>query len=170
MTHRPDSGRWILEACAAADGGVSIRALVGQHMRAGHAGPVARASLSRSLRRLWRRGLVELYGTKMYRGYILSPDEWGRDDTLTRRADAARRRLADAEANPQTYFDHVSGLLGPDNPHADPAALVAFHRARVARGPQGGYLRWVLLTDAGRAAVNSMGKCEVNQTQAGAHS
>jgi hypothetical protein len=52
--------REILTSCASAGGAVLCSELVAQRVRRGDAQSVVRASLSRTLRRLWRLGLVEL--------------------------------------------------------------------------------------------------------------
>ncbi len=75
----------LVRLIATATAGVPVRDLVSLHVRAGRSQAVARASLSRALRRLWRAGLVELH------------DRWS---SLSAKQQEARERLARFEADP----------------------------------------------------------------------
>jgi DNA-binding transcriptional ArsR family regulator len=89
-------GRRVLEALARTGDGQLTVAEVLRHVRRRHTSlPVARASLSRTLRRLWTAGFVELW---------TRPAGWTRLTTLTKEVVEWRARYERERAAPEAAF------------------------------------------------------------------
>ena len=117
---------------------------------------VVRASLSRTLRRLWAQGFVELYS-----GWTETFSEL--KDRNTKRATEVRR---DAEGEYQGYLSWLRGLAALTGgqvkaKYESPEALCCSLEKRAARVPRG-RIKSVRLTEAGRA-VNSLRGAGVNR-------
>ena len=85
----------ILTAAASrSEAGASVREIVTAARRAGRSLPVARASVSRALRRLWLRGAVELHDRRCV----------GAGRTMSERRQRAREIVAAAQANPEQFY------------------------------------------------------------------
>lgn len=128
--------RDVLLACAAsADGVVAVAELVERRGRGGDSLPVARASLSRTLRRLWRTGLVELGGR---------PEAWA--FSAARKGAEKFRAMAESDADYRRVCRSrkESGFAPPK----DRAAYRAEYLARAARPDV--RARYVLITKQGR--------------------
>lgn len=123
-------------------GQCSITELVRRLKRPGTSLTVTRASLSRTLRRLWRAGLVELVG-------------WGRT-TMTEAHQVELARLAKLEADPVAaygrYQDFVQSYDMQDG-YGSVAAYMAEQRRRAHRPDL--RVKTVQITAAGRAVVNN---------------
>jgi hypothetical protein len=89
--HLSARGEEILRLSAGTAAGVRVRDLVRLHVWAGRSQAVARASRSRTLRPLWRAGLVELC------------DSLGHN--LSSKRQEARERLVRFEADPRVSYD-----------------------------------------------------------------
>jgi hypothetical protein len=128
----------VLEALATADGPLPVAAVLTHIRRPDVSAPVARASLSRTLRRLWAAGLVELVT-----GHATRP-------TLTEEAAYWRSAYATAQASPDAAYRDYCRRYGDH--HGSAAGLLEALRAQaacpVAR------VRRVALTPTGREAVN----------------
>jgi hypothetical protein len=112
---------------------------------------VIRASLSRTLRRLWRIGYLELFGA------------WGNSATETheREHERALGRLEAARADPAGEYARAVAMIGEDwDWWKSPEAYLAFCESRVSRPPSI-RVTYVALTKAG-IAVNSVGRSEVS--------
>lgn len=113
---------------------------------------VLKASLSRTLRRLWRAGLVELQAAT-----------WQK--TMTEQQRERVQKVQQLEADPvaayQDYRRVVASLRLPDK-HGSPAAYLAAMRVRTERPPDV-RVTTVSITKAGRALVNSVGSRQVNR-------
>jgi hypothetical protein len=80
----------LLAALEAPDGVVRVQRLVARRVAGGRSRSVARASLSRTLRRLWRAGLVELFNTR-----------WAAErDAMSRMVEEARARAERVRKDP----------------------------------------------------------------------
>jgi hypothetical protein len=103
---------------------------------------VARASLSRTLRRLWAAGLVELFT-----GHATRP-------TLTEQATYKRRAYATVQASPETAYQAYRRQLATpaDDLYRSAAAYVDAFRVDAER--PSARVRRVALTPKGRATVN----------------
>jgi hypothetical protein len=130
-------GRAVLEALAAGDGPLSVAAVLALIRRPEVAAPVARASLSRTLRRLWAAGLVELVT-----GHATRP-------TLTEQAAYWRSLYVAAQASPDATYQDYCRRFGDH--HGSAAGLQEALRAQVAC--YGARVRRVALTDKGRETV-----------------
>jgi len=139
-------GRRVLEALAAGDGPLPVTAILVQVRRPGMAAPVARASLSRTLRRLWAVGLVELVT-----GHATRP-------TLTERAAYWRSLYVAAQASPDATYQDYCRRFGDH--HGSAAGLLEALRAQVAC--YGARVRRVVLTPNGRAAVKKSSSAAAN--------
>jgi len=101
---------------------------------------VTRASLSRTLRRLWRAGLVELL------------DDW---TTLSARDEQARAKLAALEADPAAaYARHQEFWQSCGEPQYIAASVEDYMALRRANARPSMRVRMVRITAAGRASVN----------------
>jgi DNA-binding MarR family transcriptional regulator len=103
---------------------------------------VARASISRTLRRLWALGLVELHH-----------HPWACADTsLSAKQREARRRLAEAEADPEgVYQGYVAWIARKwHDRYGSAAAFVEAKRKQASRPERGYYVRFIEITDKGR--------------------
>jgi hypothetical protein len=143
-------------------GQLTVAALVIRIGRRGASRTVTRASLSRTLRRLWRDGLVEL-------------SEHGR--TLTEKRDHIRAMVGEQEADPeQAYAGYlawrasIAAMLGqPVKP--DPYGSVEYFmraRRRAMHQRPRIYVRDVQITEAGLARLTLNTTCELtddNTTQ-----
>ena len=153
MTRVSVQGRSVLEALVESEEGLqSPNELTQLIVRGGASLSVARASLSRTLRRLWSAGLVELEST---RGKTFSELRQDSKD----RAERARR---DPAGFYQGYCKWVSTVGGrPIVASADEWLAL---KQRQARRPPTGRVRVVILTEAGRDAVNCPGAVTINRT------
>jgi DNA-binding MarR family transcriptional regulator len=111
--------------------------------------PVAQASLSRSLRRLWSAGFVEL---AMRDG-----------DTLTAKASTRREVLAFVQGSPERAYQAYRQRLAQSNGNTrdafgSPAAYVAYFRARARQIPHA-RIHVVRLTPNGRARAACHKSC-----------
>ena len=152
-----------LSAAAHGTDGVLVQQLV-RHL--GETRSV-RASLSRALRRLWARGLVELHNSR-----------WpGHGKTLTSEQTNAREVAARAEADPEAFYQGAVGLrkalhsmLGSPATarHIDPwgsaGACVAAKVRQASETPRLRVKR-VTITALGHVTVNSVSVSEVNHTR-----
>lgn len=103
--------------------GVLVRDLVRLQVLAGRPQAVARASLSRTLRRLWRAGLVELHG---------------RSGTLGAKQEEARERLVRFEADPQGGYQRYRAWArasGMADRYGSAEAFLAAKRAQADAVP-----------------------------------
>ena len=137
-----EQARRILEALIGAeDGTLPVHDVLDRVRLPATALPVAHASLSRSLRRLWSAGLVELTT---------------RDgETLTAKASARREVLAFVQASPETAYHAYRERLAQSNVRGafgSPSAYVAYFRARARQVPHA-RIHVVQLTPAGRACA-----------------
>ena len=135
-------GRRVLEALAA--GPLSVAAVLAHIRRSDVAAPVARASLSRTLRRLWAAGLVELVT-----GHPTRP-------TLTDHVAYWRTAYATVQASPDAAYQAYRRQLATpaDDSYGSAAAYVDAFRMAAAERPYA-RVRRVVLTPNGRAAVNN---------------
>ena len=141
-----EQGRRVLEALAARDGPLSVAAVLALIRRPDVAAPVARASLSRTLRRLWAAGLVELVT-----GHATRP-------TLTEQAAYWRSLYVAAQASPDATYQDYCRRFGDH--HGSAAGLQEALRAQVAC--YGARVRRVVLTPNGRAAVKKSSSAAAN--------
>src|SRR5262247_427659 len=104
--------RDVLRACSASrDGIVRVADLVDARVEQGATLTVARASLSRTLRRLWRAGLIELASVSPWRAPDAAAFAWARQQaakyrTMAEDSAAFRRAQAFRKANgfaPEKY-------------------------------------------------------------------
>jgi len=135
-------GRAVLQALTAAvEGRLSPADVLRRVQRPGASVAVTRASLSRTLRRLWTAGLVELAD--------------GAARTLTGEADQQRRWAEIAAAQPETayraYLDKMRQDGQPDR-YGSAGRYVAAWQEVAARMPTL-RVRLVHVTGAGRAAL-----------------
>jgi hypothetical protein len=134
----------VLVACASStDGIVSVDELITRRVSGGAALLVARASLSRTLRRLWRAGLVELTGAP----YRPTPDGGG---FAAPRATAEKYRAMADSADEYRRVRRSRLKMGFEPPN-DRAAYRAEYLARSARPEV--RAQYVLITDRGRLTV-----------------
>jgi hypothetical protein len=119
ITKLSEQGRRVLEALAAGDGPLSVAAVLALIRRPGVTAAVARASLSRTLRRLWAAGLVELVT-----GHATRP-------TLTEQAAYWRTAYATVKASPDAAYGAFRRQLA--TPADDPYESAAAYRQGVAR-------------------------------------
>ncbi len=99
---------------------------------------VARASLSRTLRRLWKAGLIELYDAR---------------SSLSQHFCAAQRKLAESEADPEAAYRRALELLGDEFFHYESVAeFLETQRHRLNDVPRGFYVKHVQITEPGQAA------------------
>jgi len=134
----------VLRLAAAADiGGVLVRDLVRLQVRPGRSPAVTRASLSRTLRRLWRAGLVELHD---------------RLDSLSTKRQMARERLQRFEADPvgsyQGYRSWAAQLRRADA-YGSAEAFLAAKRVQASAVPHLRVVR-VTATPRGRELVGRL--------------
>lgn len=133
----------LVRLIAAATAGVLVRDLVSLQVRAGRSQAVARASLSRTLRRLWRAGLVELYG---------------RSGSLSAKQQEARERLVRFEADPlgsyQSYRAWARAARIADG-YGSPEAFLVAKRRQVKTAPRLRVVR-VTVTTLGRDFVGRL--------------
>ena len=146
----------VLAACLER-GRVSIAWLVRRRVQRGVPMPIARASLSRTLRRLWRTGLVEL------------TNDWGW--ALTEHYAAVDEQLAAHERDPDAVFANQLAAIARGVPGFFPFATageyLAFARRSAAKRKRGKPMRYVSLTPQGRDLVERLitRRREVNQTK-----
>jgi hypothetical protein len=135
-------GRTVLEALATGNGPLPVAAVLASIRRPDVAAPVARASLSRTLRRLWADGLVELLT-----GHATWP-------ALSEQAAYWQKVYTAAQAAPEADWQAYRRQFPT---HADDFASAADYlealRAHVAC--PGARVRRVSLTSKGRATVNT---------------
>ena len=115
-----------------------------------------RASLSRALRRLWRRGLVELHDSK-----------WANTgQTMSARQSNARRLAAETQVDPESFYQEQLAfhrMFGSQSdPWGSPGACLAEEIRHAERTPWMRIVR-VTLTTAGRALVNFPAGGRVNR-------
>ena len=125
----------ILRLIDAAATGVRVRDLVSLQVRAGRSEAVARASLSRTLRRLWRAGLVELHSRFGCSGLSLSAKQ-----------QEARQRLVGFEADPHGSYQVYKSWatrVGVADAYGSAEAFLAAKRAQAKSMP---HLRIVCAT------------------------
>ena len=121
----------ILRVIDVAAAGVLVRDLVSLRVRAGRSQAVARASLSRTLRRLWLAGFVELHS------------RWG---SFSAKQQEARERLVRFEADPLgSYQDYRSWAktVGMADRYGSAEAFLAAKRTQANAMPN---LRVVVVT------------------------
>jgi hypothetical protein len=138
-------GRAVLQALAtAADGRLATADVLRRVQRPGASATVTRASVSRTLRRLWAAGLVELADR----------------DRRTLTAEAARRQhLCDVvQAHPEVAYRAYVARLRRDGQHDGygSAARYAAGWRHVAQRMPHLRVRQVHLTSTGHQAVNSV--------------
>ncbi len=136
----------ILAAASQAEAGVSVRELVAGARRAGRSQPVARASVSRALRRLWRQGAVELHSRRV-----------GAGGTMSDQRQRAREMVSAARANPEQFYKNALSFRAhfrKDNcdPYGSADACVSAKEREAAKMPRLRAVR-VTVTDAGRALL-----------------
>jgi hypothetical protein len=131
----------VLTACAREDVLVPVTSLVWRRVRAGTPLPIARASLSRTLRRLWRQGLVELEGA--YQG-----------STLTARLAYINEELAAIEADPEAAYAPLRETCQRVAFYPKTAAdYLAFKRRLAPERRQHYPVKFVCSTEQGRARL-----------------
>lgn len=121
----------LVRLIAAATAGVLVRDLVSLQVQAGRSAAVARASLSRALRRLWRAGLVELHD---------------RRGSLSAKQQEARERLVRLEGDPRgSYEDYGAWAkkVGMADRYGSAEAFLAAKRTQANAMP---HLRVVVVT------------------------
>ncbi len=136
----------ILRLANVAAAGVRVRDLVSLEVRAGRSQAVARASLSRTLRRLWRVGLVELHG---------------RFGSLSAKQREARERMFRFEADPQSGYEGYRAwarAIGICDCYGSAEAFLAAKRAQANALPRLWVVR-VAATTLGRELVEGLGRC-----------
>jgi hypothetical protein len=140
-------GRRLLEALAAAeDGTLPLCACVLLEERAGASRTVAKASVSRSLRRLWRHGLVELYEG----GYGARASMTAKQHAAIVRRDRALADPAGTYAGFRSWLASVATLTGVSRDrYGSPDAYVAAKVDAASRFPAMRVAR-VEITVAGR--------------------
>src|SRR6266849_6262660 len=118
-------GRAVLEALATGDEPLPVAVVLTHICRPEVAAPVARASLSRTLRRLWAAGLVELVT-----GHATRP-------TLTEQVAHWQRAYATVKASPDTAYQAFRRQLATpaDDPYESAAAYVDAFRMAAAERP-----------------------------------
>ena len=130
------------------DYSLPVAALVRRLARPGVSRSVTRASLSRTLRRLWRDRLVELRGGGV---------------TLTQKHEHRQAILAEHEADPVAAYQgyvawrsRVAALAGKSysDPYGSVEGFMAAQRRALRQRPQI-YVRDVLITDLRALPVNS---------------
>lgn len=117
---------------------------------------VARASLSRTLRRLWHAGLVELYD--------------GSWRSLTAEYQRALAHANQVAADPDAAYAHFCQFFScahVNRWYDGVAAYVAAMQEKARRGPQGFHVQGVSLTDAGRQRLTPLIGPELTDTRAG---
>jgi hypothetical protein len=136
-------GRAVLQALAsAADGRLAMADVLRRVRRPGVSAAVTRASVSRTLRRLWLAGLVEL------------ADDARR--TLTAEADRLERSAAVVHAQPEAAYRAYRERLGAQHDvYGSASRYAACWHAAAGRLPHL-RVRQVHLTVNGRKAVNSV--------------
>jgi hypothetical protein len=138
-------GRRVLEALGRThDGQLTVADLLVQIRQPETSVLVAKASLSRTLRRLWARGLVEL----------VTRDRTG--ETLTAQVAFWRRQFETVRSAPEAYYrTYRERLATPaDDAFGSAAAYVASFRAEAERPSAA--VRAVGSLGRGRAAVNTL--------------
>lgn len=157
MTRLSRQGRTVLEVLGQQLGcRFPISYLVGHFLSAHGSAASTRASLSRTLRRLWRAGLVEL------------TNDWGR--TLTDYYAAIDEELAAQERDPEAAFAAVlAAIAGAPGffPYETAEEYLASERRRIARLRRGKPMRAVCLTPQGRELVQrlTVRRREVNRSE-----
>lgn len=125
----------VLRACAEADDRMPVSSLVRRSTRSING---ARASLSRTLRRLWRRGIVELENDYGY--------------TLTRQIEAIETTLAKQEQDPENVY-RKARAQGGFFPFADATEYLESCRVGTQSRKRHRRIQWVRLTNKGREAL-----------------
>jgi hypothetical protein len=134
----------VLGACASStDAVVSVAELITRRVSGGTALSVARASLSGTLRRLWRAGLVELNGA----GFRPRPDS----HTFTEPRKTAEQHRAMAESAQEYRSVRRFRLKMGFEPPKNRAEYRAEYLARSLRGEV--RAQYVLITERGRLTV-----------------
>jgi len=144
-------GRAVLDALVGDDAPVAVAVVLGDVHRPGVSLPVARASLSRTLRRLWA-GLVELLTAHATR------------PTLTDQAAYWRTCYATMQAAPEAHYQAYRRSLQPpaEDDFGSATAYVEAFRAATVR-PFARCVRCPLRRQ-GRAAVNKASRGELIST------
>jgi hypothetical protein len=139
--------RDVLRACRAQrDGVAGVADLVAARQRRGVSLPVARASLSRTLRRLWQAGLVELSNAP-YR-------PTSGDGRFRQPRTQARDYLKMAES--RAAYDRVRKARQAVTPESVPASFDAYRAEYLARASRPEVrAQWVRLTAAGKQLTRS---------------
>ena len=143
-TRLSHQGRVVLEALAASDGPLPVRRILACVRTPGTSLPVAQASLSRTLRRMWVAGLVELITFHATR------------PTLTDHAAYWRSVYVKLRASPDAAYQAYRGQLAhaSDDAYGSAAAYVDVFR-REAERPQA-RVRGVVLTPKGRETAHRL--------------
>lgn len=138
-----EQGQHVLEALVTADEPLPVAAVLVHVRRPDASAPVARASLSRTLRRLWAAGLVELVT-----GHATRP-------TLTEQAKYWRSVYAKVQAAPDAAYQAYRRLLAnpADDDYGSAAAYVDACRVDAER--PSARVRRVALTPKGRERLTS---------------
>ena len=147
VNHHLDARSDIVRRAAASAAGVLVRDLVRLHVLAGRQQAVARASLSRTLRRLWRAGLVGLHDSR---------------HDLSAKQQEARERLARFEADPQSSYQGYRAWaigIGMADVYGSAEAFLAAKRAQANAMPNLRIVR-VTATTRGRASVSGENRPE----------
>ena len=149
-------GQAVLTALAETRVGLSVAALSRCVGRPGTWPSVTRASLSRTLRRLWSAEFVELQtGSKTF------------TELQHQNADRAARIVRDPEAEYEGYLKWIAGLNALMGGGARPSygSTDALRRAAEGRTqkPPRGRVRTVSITKVGLAAVNTPAGATVNR-------
>ena len=114
---------------------------------------VLKASLSRTLRRLWRLGLVELK----------SAASWQK--TMTEQQRAREKRFQQLAKDPAAAYAQYQGFVASykmEDSYGSPAAYLEAQRAKLQRTPDV-RVQTIAITKAGRALVNSDAHRTVNR-------
>jgi hypothetical protein len=123
-------------------GELAVADLVQQFHQRGRSLPVTRASLSRTLRRLWRDGLVELSSTYGWQ-------------TMTERHQKQVEWLEAQAADPLAAYESYKALVGEDRDSFRSAeAYIVMLRKKVRRGPDLRVTR-VRITAVGRTRLTA---------------
>lgn len=152
-----DAEPWAYRGARTA-GGLELADLRGALYRPGRTSGVAKASLSRTLRRLWLAGLVELYDRP-----------WaGPDAALSRCHWEAQRRLAHAEADPDQFYQDFRANFAAFDRYGSAAAFLEHKRAQAKQPHRGFYVRYVQITEPGRSRLTSACTAQLTATRGAA--
>lgn len=135
----------LIAVASRAEAGSSVRELVAAAERAGRKRSVARAGVSRVIRRLWLQGLVELHDSRSV----------GMGRTMSSRRQRARQIVAEVLANPEASYQGALALttfVKRGDPWGSADACIAAKITEAARIPRLRVVR-VVITYSGRAVL-----------------